>query len=612
MSAVGVGQQFTTRPELRGTFGMVSATHWLASAAGMRMLELGGNAFDAAVAAGFVLQVVQPHLNGLGGDLPVLIWDSRVGLPEVLCAQGVAPASASPGAFAELGLDAIPGTGLLAACVPGAVDGWLLLLRDRGTLSLEQVLEPAIGYAGGGHPVSPELASVISSVADVFREDWPSSGAIYLPNNAVPIANSLFTNPDLARTYQRLVSEAAARGGDRETRIDAARDAFYRGFVAEQITSYLEHTEVKDATGQQHRGLLSADDLTSWSATWEPAVTKDFRGITVCKPGPWSQGPVLLQQLALLEGFDLESLDPSSAEYIHTVVEASKLAYADREAWYGDPGCADVPLKSLLSKDYSTDRRRLIDSVASAEQRPGHPDGRTPIMPVVNTSTSGGGLGSGEPTVPGARANAASLVLDSRANVHAGDTCHVDVVDRHGNMVSATPSGGWLQSSPVLPGLGFALGTRMQMFDLDPRHPNVLRGGKRPRTTLSPGLAIRDGQPWLAFGTPGGDQQDQWALQFLLNVVVFGDNLQAAIDRPVFHSAHFPSSFHPRTAAPRRIIIEDRYPEPTLEELQRRGHELHRSGPWSLTRLCAVGRTEDATLRAGANPRGMEGYAAGR
>ncbi|WP_344414276.1 gamma-glutamyltransferase family protein [Pseudonocardia ailaonensis] len=578
---------------------MVSSTHWLASAGGMRMLELGGNAFDAAVAAGFVLQVVQPHLNGPGGDMPAVVWDDRVGAPEVLCAQGVAPAAASIGAFEDLGLDAVPGTGLLAACVPGAVDGWLLMLRDRGTLGLREVLEPAIGYAAAGHPTSPEMVGAVAAVEHVLRDAWPSTAAVYLPGGALPAAHSLFRNPDLARTYERLVHESEVSQGDREDRIDAARNAFSRGFVAEHIGRYLASAEVEDSSGRRHRSLLAVDDLATWSASWERPATRGFRGFTVCKPGAWSQGPVLLQQLALLDGLDLDRLERGGPDYVHTLVEAGKLAYADREAWYGDE--PDVPLTALLSDGYAAERRALIGPDSSPALRPGSPDARTPLPIDVRLQATAEAAGAGEPTV-----------LDARADVHRGDTCHVDVADRFGNMVSATPSGGWLQSSPVIPGLGFPLGTRLQMADLDRRRPNALRPGKRPRTTLSPGLVLRGGEPYLAFGTPGGDQQDQWALQFLLNVVLFGDDLQAAIDRPVFHSAHFPSSFHPRTAIPGRVVVEDRYPADTIAGLRRRGHDVRLAGPWSLTRTCAAGRDVDGVLRAGATPRGMEGYAIGR
>ena len=580
------------------------------------MLELGGNAFDAAVAAGFVLQVVQPHLNGAGGDMPALLWDADVGKPEVLCAQGVAPDAASPTAFTRLGLDAIPGTGPLAACVPGAIDGWLLMLRDRGSLPLDEVLAPAIGYAERGYPVSPGLAEVIESVADLLVNSWPTSAAIYLPHGRTPQAGARLTNPDLAATYRLLLSEANSGGGSREQRIDAARDAFYRGSIAEQVANFFA-ADLPDSTGTGYRGLLTGQDLADWSATWEQALTADFHGVTVCKPGPWSQGPVLLQMLGILEHIDVDAFDPDDADYIHTLVETTKLAFADREAWYGDPRFVDVPMTTLLSRAYSAERRLLVGDMASRKQRPGHPDGRQPILATLTGRATASGAGLGEPTVPAAGSllappGAVNGNSDRPRSVHANDTCHVDVVDRFGNFVSATPSGGWLQSSPTVPGLGFALGTRMQMFDLDSDRPNVVQGGKRPRTTLSPGLALRDGAPWLAFGTPGGDQQDQWSLQFLLNVVLQGDDLQRAIDRPVFHSRHFPSSFYPRESICARVVMEHRFPEPTLAELAHRGHDVERVGPWSLTRVCAVGQLADGTLRAGANPRGMEGYAVGR
>jgi gamma-glutamyltranspeptidase / glutathione hydrolase len=610
---VGIGQPFTTRPELQGRFGMVSSTHWLASGAGMRMLELGGNAFDAAVAAGFVLQVVQPHLNGPGGDLPVLIWDARLREPRVLCAQGVAPAAATPDHFRSLGLDAIPGTGLLAACVPGAMDGWLLLLRDHGTLTLRQVIEPAIEYCLGGYPAGREMTRVIAASQQLMEEEWQTSAEIYLESGSPPTPGSTFRNKPLAATFIRLLKEGESKGSTREATVDAARDTFYRGFIAEAIVDFIRDAQVMDATGMRSRGLISGDDLAKWSATWEPSLTTEFHDITVCKAGPWSQAPVLLQQLALLEGFSLESMSRSGPDYVHTIIEATKLAYSDREAWYGDPLFADVPIESLISLEYAVERRALIDEVCSLDYRPGHPSGRVPRMttrmpgtdrPETNRSNI---PGIGEPTVE-IRASCQT----PGSTLHSHDTCHVDVVDRLGNMVSATPSGGWLQSSPVVPGLGFALGTRMQMFDLNDGLPNQVQPGKRPRTTLSPTLALRDGSPWLAFGTPGGDQQDQWSLQFLLNVAVFGDDLQLAIDRPVFQSAHFPSSFYPHESIPGRVYIEDRYPSSTLDELRRRGHDVQTTGPWSLSRVCAVGRNDDGALRAGANPRGMEGYAAGR
>ena len=549
---------------------MVASTHWLASAAGMAVLERGGNAFDAAAATGFTLQVVEPHLNGPGGDLPVVFWSAERGEPLVLCAQGTAPAAATIERYRGLGHELVPGTGLLAACVPGAFDGWMLLLRDFGTLGPEDVLEVAIGYAEDGYPVVPGITATIEHVEPLLR-DWPGSAELYLP---APRPGTLFRNRALAATYRRIL-EAASGAGSREQRIDAARAAFYRGFVAEAIDRFC---------GEQG-GLLAGEDLAGWEATLESPATYDYRGYTVCKTGPWGQGPVFLQQLALLTGFDLDEMGLGSAEYVHTVVECSKLAFADREAYYGDPGFVEVPLDTLLSTDYNDERRSLIAVQASDALRPG--GGRLPkLVEAVAT------VGAGEPT--------------------RGDTVHLDIADRFGNLVSATPSGGWLQSSPVIPELGWPLGTRAQMFWLEEGLPSSLAPGKRPRTTLSPSIALRDGEPYLAFGTPGGDQQDQWSLHVFLNHVHGGLDLQAAIDAPDFHTDHFPSSFFPRQAEPRSLALEGRFDDAVVADLRGRGHDVRVTDDWSLGRVSAVGREEDGTLKAGANPRGMQGYAVGR
>jgi gamma-glutamyltranspeptidase / glutathione hydrolase len=578
-------ERFTTRPELRGTLGMVASTHWLASAAGMSMLERGGNAFDAAVATGFVLQVVEPHLNGPGGEVPILLYSAERDEVLVVDGQGPAPAAATIDRFRELGLDLVPGTGLLAACVPGAFDAWLLLLREFGTLRLAEVLEPALGYAEAGYPVVPGIARSIAGMEELFRTEWPESARLYLP---VPEPGRLLRNRDLAATYRRVLEEAG--GADRERQIDAARDAFYRGFVAEAISSYLERAEAMDSSGRRHRGLLAGNDLGSWRAEIEPPVELDHRGWCVSKTGPWGQGPVFLQQLALLDGFDLGSLDRDGADFVHLVVECAKLAFADREAWYGDPRFADVPLGTLLSRGYADERRALVGEGASAELRPGRPDGREPRLPPVREAEAAA-PGVGEPT--------------------RGDTCHVDVVDRHGNAVSATPSGGWLHGSPIVPGLGFCLGTRAQMFWLDEGLPGSLEPRKRPRTTLSPTIARRDGET-IAFGTPGGDQQDQWSLVFFLSLSHFGLNAQEAIDAPMFHTEHFPESFYPRGARPRTLQLEARFGRETADELARRGHLVEFQEPWSLGRLSAAGREGDGVLYAAASPRGMQGYAVGR
>ena len=557
--------RFTTRPELRGTFGMVASTHWLASAAGMAMLERGGNAFDAAVATGFVLQVVEPHANGPGGEVPIMLYSAERDEVLVVDGQGVAPAAATTGRFRELGLELVPGTGLLAACVPGAFDAWLLLLRDFGTLSLADVLEPAIGYAEHGYPVVPGITEDIAKVEQLFRDEWPTSAELYLPT---PQPGTLFRNLELAATYRRVLAES---GGD----VDRARDACYRGFVADAIVTFVEHES----------GLLSGDDLAGWQAKVGSPVEREYHGWRVAKTGPWGQGPVFLQQLALLDGFELEE----GPEYLHTVVECAKLAFADREAWYGDPDFVDVPLDELLSSEYAAERRALVSDEAAGELRPGSPGGREPRLPTIPEAAPA--PGTGEPT--------------------RGDTCHLAVADRHGNAVSATPSGGWLHGSPIVPGLGFCLGTRAQMFWVEDGLPASLEPRKRPRTTLSPTIARRDGEV-LAFGTPGGDQQDQWSLVFFLRLVHSGLGLQEAIDAPMFHTEHFPESFFPRQPRPRTLQLEDRFGTEAAAELEARGHVVEPKGPWSLGRLSAAGTLPDGSLRAAANARGMQGYAAGR
>jgi gamma-glutamyltranspeptidase/glutathione hydrolase len=616
MGATPRNTEFTTRPELAGTFGMVASTHWLASAAGMAVLEKGGNAFDAAVATGLVLQVVEPHLNGPGGEVPVIAFDAARGETFVVSGQGVAPAAAALDVYTGLGLDLVPGSGLLAACVPGAFGAWMLLLREYGTLRLRDVMGYAIGYAEGGYPLLPAISWGIASVADMFREHWRSSAEVYLPGGSVPAPGSLFANPALAATYRDILDAAEAASGDRDDQIEAARHVFYEGFVAEAIATYVASAEVMDTTGTPHRGLLDYADLAAWHPRLEAPLTFDYAGLTVCKTRPWGQGPVFLQQLALLEGFDIEAMGPGSADYLHTVTECAKLAFADREAWYGDPEFAEVPIQTLLSAKYAAERRDLVEPEASAELRPGAPDGREPVLPAYATRAFPGGAGDRADVTPSFDAGPLPNLDPGTGEPVArtggpGDTCHIDVADRFGNMVSATPSGGWLQSSPVIPGLGFCLGTRAQMFTLTPGLPATIAPGKRPRTTLTPGLALRDGEPYMAFGTPGGDQQDQWALQFFLNHTHFGMNLQQAIDFPSFHSAHMPSSFYPREAQPRVLDVESRVGPEVIASLRRRGHLVNVRPAWSLGRMSAVAR-RNGVLYAAANPRGMQGYATGR
>jgi gamma-glutamyltranspeptidase/glutathione hydrolase len=589
---------FTTRPEIDGTFGVVASTHWIATAVGMGTLERGGNAFDAAVATAFTLQVVEPHLNGPGGDVPVLLYDVRKGRPELICGQGPAPAGATIAHYRSEGLDMVPGTGLLAACIPGMFDSWMRLLRDYGTMRLTDVLAPAIGYAQNGHPLVERASATIATVEKLFRQHWPTSAVVYLPDGKVPETGTLFTNRTLAATYARVLKEAESAGGDRVAQIEKARKVWSQGFVAEAIDKFCRTQAVMDTSGTPHRGVLTGQDMAQWQAQLEAPLTYDYGRYTVCK-APWSQGPVMLQQLALLSGFNLDNSDVVGPDFIHLVVECSKLAYADREKFYGDPDFVEVPFSTLLSEAYNAERRKLVsEETASLELRPGAVEGFGAVVKLKAGAKLVAGMGAGEPTV-------------GRMGEVVGDTVHFDIVDQAGNMVTATPSGGWLQSSPVIPELGFPLGTRAQMFWLEEGHPASLAPGKRPRTTLSPTLALRDGDAYLAWGSPGGDQQDQWITQFFLRHVHAGMNLQEAIDAPAWHSEHFPISFWPRTARPGVLQIEQRVSKPVRDELTRRGHIVEAEPDWSEGRLTAAAK-DGVRRKAAANPRGMQGYAAGR
>ncbi|MFB7506305.1 gamma-glutamyltransferase family protein, partial [Streptomyces broussonetiae] len=448
---------------------------------------------------------------------------------------------------------------------------------------------------------------------ELFETEWTSSAEVYLPDGRAPRTGRLFRNPALAATWRRLLAETAG-AGDRGARIDAARAVWRSGFIAEALLRQSRRPTL-DTSGARHTGTLAESDLEGWSAGYETPASYDWNGWTVCKAGPWSQGPVLLQQLALLPA---ELPAYGSADYVHLLVENCKLAMADREAWYGD--AAEVPVADLLSDGYNADRRGLVGVKAGHELRPGSPGKRAPRLPAqayarVETGRRGfDPMGAGEPTVaefPGEPHIAAD-------GTTRGDTCHLDVVDRWGNMIAATPSGGWLQSNPVVPELGFPLGTRLQMAWLEEGLPNSLTPGRRPRTTLTPSLALREGVPVLAFGTPGGDQQDQWQLHFFLAAVLRapvrgGLDLQGAIDAPNWHNDSFPSSFYPRGRRPGSVTVESRMDPEVIEELRRRGHDVTVGPAWSEGRLCAVARDpRTGVLSAAANPRGMQGYAVGR
>lgn len=594
-----------SRPELVGGLGAVSSTHWLASGAAMAILEAGGNAFDAATAAGFVLAVVEPHSNGLGGDLSIVAHVRGTHETKALCGQGPMPATATLDHFRSLGLQQVPGSGLLPACVPGAMGAWLRLLAELGSLPLARVAEPAIAYAVGGHPLVAEAARAIAVMAPLFETEWAESGRCYLQGGRAPAAGHRVRNVALGETLARLVREAEAASPHREAQIEAARAAFYEGFVAEAIDEFVASTPVLDATGEHHRGLLTADDMVSWAATVEEPASIGYRGHTVHKPAFWSQGPVFLQQLALLEGFDLAGMGLLSGPYVHTLTEANRLAFADREGWYGDPDHVDVDHAGLLDPAYTAARRALVGDRAATDPAPGSLGGRTswvprpePDLPPVPTTTWLDQLQGGIP----------NIVL--RETVRAGDTCTVVVADRHGNIVSAVPSGGWLKSSPVVPGLGFPLGTRGQAMWLVDGHPNSLAPGKRPRTTLSPTVVLRHGEPYLAFGTPGGDRQDVWTLEAFLAVAEFGLDLQAATEITMFHSDEFPSSFTPHGCRPGVLVVEGDGNPAVVADLEARGHDVALVGAQTLGKVCMVGFDPDqGFVRAAASPRGRQAYA---
>jgi len=477
----------------------------------------------------------------------------------------------------------IPEDGFLPAVVPGAFDAWLTLLETYGTFSLDEVLQPAIRMAGEGFPVYPALRRALARNADRFKAEWPASAEVYLPGGDVPKVGSILTNPDWARTFKKVAeAERRERRWSRSAGFEAAREYFYRGPIAETIINYMQTFKCRDVYGQEHHGLLSLDDLSEYRASIEEPVTTNYRGYDVHKCGPWTQGPVLLQQLNLLEGFDLKGMGHNTVEYLHAWVECAKLAFADREQYYADLDFVDVPLDRLLSKTYADERRRLIDpNRASMELRPGN----LPPIKLEETHQSGRG---------------------------EGDTVHLEAVDGMGNMLSATPSGAWIRTSPLIPGLGFCMGTRAQMLHLDPNHIERLEPGKKPSTTLTPSLVTRNGAPYMVFGTPGGDQQDQWTLQFFLNHIDFGMSIQLALDMPTVHTSHFPASFWPHSSHPGVVHIEPRIQEKVIEGLKKKGHKIIVDDPWSHGRCLAIRYDpESGVMFGGASPRTGDPYAIG-
>ena len=530
------------------------------------MLAQGGNAFDAAVCVGFCLNVLEPFLVGPGGEVPMLLRtaDGRV---RVLAGQGVAPAALTLERAREGGRDRLPGEGLLSAVVPGALGAWLMLAEELGSLPLPRLLGPAIELAEG-FSVYPMLAGQLEKHAPRLRERYPSNADVYLRGGEPLAVGETLANPALARFYRRLAGAGSP---------SSAAALVYGGELGRELVGWT----------RERGGLLTLEDLEGWRPRFEASVRAKYRGAVVHKCGPWSQGPVFLQQLLLLERWSSEEIGRRDAAAFHRVVECSKLAFADREAWYGDPDFVAVPLERLLDPGYAAERAALVDErAASLELRAGSAAG-APFAPLPY-------WGAGQQSADGAEA----------AGPHAGwgpprgDTTHLDVADRFGNVFAATPSGGWAQSSPVIPELGFCLSTRAQMFHLADGHPNAPEPRKRPRTTLTPSLAELPGGDVLAFGTPGGDCQDQWTLQAFLSVVDSGLSLHDACNAPALHSAHFPNSFWPREARPGVVVAEEDLPNEVLDGLRARGHRLVVGPARSQGRCSFVRRTADGDLEA--------------
>lgn len=577
----------TLKPLVMGKRGAVGAGHPLVAEAGLRTLEKGGNAVDAGVASVFAAAVVEQTSFAMGGECPILI--KLPGKPVVaINGAGIAPELATVDyyrklppndprrvvltTFTEDRAGIIPSFGPLSAIVPGAIDSLLLALENYGTKSFAEVIQPALELAQG-FPIDAHLADDIARYQSAIAK-WPSSRNVFLPHGRVPQAGEIFSQPDLARTLGEMVEaeQKAAKGG-RAAGIEAVREYVYRGPIAKRISEFCE----------QAGCLLREADFAAYHAKVEQPLTTRYRGVDVYKVSFWSQSPVFLQNLNLLEGFDLKAMGQNSPDYIHTVVEAMKLGYADRDTYYGDPDFSTIP-PQLITKEYANIRRPLIDKAhASADHIPGDPVHMAPRAP----------------------AEFARARLSQRNGEHQDTTC-VNVIDKDGTMFSATPSGGWLPS--VIAGdTGIPLTQRAQSFVLTPGHPNQLAPHKRPRITLTPTIALKDGQPWLAFSTPGGDSQDQTLLQIFLNVVEFGMNPQEAVESPRFNSHAMYGSFDDHSDQPLVLETEQRIPTSVLEQLRSRGHKVIVKGDWSNPTAPTMLQYDPAShvIRAGADVRGL-------
>jgi gamma-glutamyltranspeptidase/glutathione hydrolase len=563
----------TVRGEVRATHGVVAAGRTFSADAGVRMMTTGGNAIDAGVAALFGAAVTEISHFGLGGESPIIIYSARDKRVVVINGQGPAPKAANPQLFAGKG--SIPGNGPLGATVPAAVDAAAIALAKYGTKSLAEVIQPAIELADG-FPMYQFLHNYLESERKASSPYSWTMSTYYAGGQITPVGE-MFRQANLATTLRAMATaekDALTRGATREQGIDAGRDAFYKGPIARAMSA-----AVRDAGG-----VLSEEDLASYRGRTEEPASVPYRGYTIYKTGFWNQGPSLLQTLRILEGFDLRAMGAGSADALHTIVEAIKLGYADRDRYYGDPDFVSVPGDALLSEPYAAARRRLIDPKrASLDHRPGNPARGTALLD--------GAL----------RPLAASGVVKE-----PGDTTAIQAVDRDGNLFSATPSSGWLLGGAFVAGrTGVPMSNRMQAFRLDPESPNVLAGGKRPRTTLTPSIVMKDGRPFLAIGTPGGDSQDQQILLVLLNVIDFGMDIQTAIEAPRVNSLHPISSFDDHRAQPGVLEVEASVAPAVIEELKARGHlVLIRPANGMSTGVVAAGVDPVTTrLRGGADLR---------
>jgi gamma-glutamyltranspeptidase/glutathione hydrolase len=575
--------RMTTRPVVSGTQGVVAAGHPLVSMAGMRMLVSGGNAFDAAVAAGFAAAVVEPTASyTLCGECVALVYDARTGETHAVSGQGTAPALASPAVFRQRGLDRIPtGPGSdahLSFTVPGAVDAYLTLLETHGTKSVSEVLAPAVHYAEHGFPMYEYMRRLLAIAETQSQFDlYPPGGAtVFYPGGRVPALGELFVQAALGATLRRLVEADATARGHRVAGIAAARARFYRGDVAATVGAFSE----------RWGGLLRATDLAGYRARLETPLRTTFAGREILGQSAWTQGPVLMQALGMLAGFDLRGLGHNSARYIHVVSEALKLAFADRERHYGDRDDALASITALLAPAYLRERAALIRMDRAAPEAPSAGDPR-----------------AGDGGARGASAAPARAVGTAATEVAADGTTHIAAIDREGNMICLTPSGGVFRKSAFSPELGCTLSTRSEMFVLEDGHPNVVAGGKRPRTTLVSYLICEDGAPVMTVGCPGGDDQAQADLQLVLNTLVFGMNPQQAVEAPRFSTQTLVNSFYPRVYRPGQLNVEPGIPQSIRAELAALGHHVNEIG------ACGIGavvtRRDPATgvLAAGADPR---------